>query len=160
MITIALSDLNQLANLLLNELALGRLLQQQLDQEREHLRQQDLVALEQDCRRKSALLQKMNGLANERLTWMSEHQLPLAEHFLQHPSIREADNICQLWQQLATQYRHNRACSEQMNELVLTARRRVQQRLRLLRGTPQSTLIYNSKGSTNSQSSSRGYLQA
>lgn len=160
MTTFAIADLDHLASLLLTELALGRLLQEQLDREREHLRQQDLAALEQDCQRKSALLQHINRLANERLDWMSQRQLPLAEHFLHHPVICQADNICQLWQQLAAQYRFNRERSEQMNELVLTARRRVQQRLRLLRGAPQSTLVYTAKGTTNSQSSSRGYLQA
>jgi hypothetical protein len=160
MSTLATPDLNQLASLLLTELALGRLLQQQLDQEHEHLRQQNLSALEHGCQRKAALLQHLNTQANQRLDWMKAQQLPLAEHFLQHPAIREADNICQLWQQLAAQYRHNREHSEQLGELVLTARRRVQQRLRLLRGSSQSELVYTHKGKTNNSITPRGYLQA
>lgn len=153
-------DLNELDRLVLAELALGRLLQHQLDCEHEYLRRQDLLALQQGCQQKSSLLERINQQARQRLDWMQQQQLPTAEEFLQHPLITETPVLGQLWQQLAEQYRQNRQRSEQLSELVLAARHRVQQRLRLLRGPSRSTLVYTQKGKTRGSNDTRGYLQA
>ena len=154
--------IHELKQLLLNELALGRLLQHQLEHERTLLLGGPAAeALQGSAKAKSTTLQHLNHCANARLEWMDSHQLPLAEAFLQHPAVQAEPAVAILWQQLADQYRLNRDLSERMGELVLAARRRVQKRLEILHGqSERRQLLYNKQGQRHSLPAGRGYIQA
>lgn len=154
-------ECHQLRQLLLDELALGRLLQHQLEQEGQLLARMEPEQLQRAGQSKSAILQRLNDQTKQRMDWMSQQQLPLAADFLQHPQIRQQPEIARLWQQLAAQYRHNRDRSIQLNELVLTAKRRIQQRIHILRGQPdRSPLLYTETGQGKSARRGQGYIQA
>ena len=151
----------QLRALILAELAHARLLHHRLTDELTLLRHPNAEALQAAARRKSASLQHLSQLANERLQWLNEHQLPLAEAFLQHPTIQHHADIRSLWQQLAAWYERNRTMSARLSDIVLRNRRRVQQRLEILRGKKQqSTILYNKQGQSQLGGTGGGYISA
>ncbi|WP_221800386.1 flagellar export chaperone FlgN [Oceanobacter mangrovi] len=151
----------ELARLILDELALARLLQHRLHQEFSLLGDASPQALADSAKQKSATLSRLNRQANSRLEWMELQQLPLADAFLQHPTIAARPQLQQLWQQLATQYQTNSNLSGQLSELVLKNRRRIQKRLEILRGQKdRSTILYTSQGTSQLNRSGGGYIEA
>jgi len=159
--TIAPEQVSKLRQLLMEELSHARLLHHRLSCERELLKTPDPAGLQEMARRKSASLQHLSQLANKRLQWMQQHKLPLADEFLQHPSIMHSSTLVELWQQLATWYEKNRQLSQILSEIVLTNRLRVQKRLQILQGKKdQTTLLYNKQGHSQQGGGKNGYISA
>lgn len=154
------TDTGNLEKMLAEELNLTREIHGILLQERQALTDSDLNAL-QDLRKTSTLrLSLLKEHARTRLQWMQAQDLPCNATCLQHPAIAAAANIHHLWQQLEAQYRDNQLLSQQLSEIVLSARQRTLQKLRILRGQQNDPHLYDVKGKASSLNKGYGYIQA
>ncbi|ASP40626.1 hypothetical protein CHH28_19000 [Bacterioplanes sanyensis] len=153
-------NIEPFARYLHTELELTTALHQLLVQELDVLKQQQLEELKALQPQKQQLLQDIQACAEQRLGWMTEHQLPHSPDCLEHPDIVNSGEIQPLWQQLASQYDANRHLSETLSDLVLKARYRTQQKLQILRGGNNDPHLYNEHGKTKGVNSGQGYVQA
>ena len=153
-------DNDTLASLLEQELALAVQLHQLMEQEHTALGANDLQALQELQPRSARQVEQLSNLASDRLQWMKDQQLPLAASCLDHPSLQPAANLRRLWQALEAQYLSNRQLSETLAEIVLAARFRTQQKLKILRGQQNDPHLYNGKGEAKNVQKGQGYIQA
>lgn len=149
-----------LASLLKQELTLAVQLHQLMEQEQSALGANDLQALQELQPQSAQTVEQLRNQADLRLQWMKDQQLPLAAACLDHPSLQPAANIRRLWQTLEQQYLRNQKLSETLAEIVLTARFRTQQKLKILRGQQNDPHLYNGKGQANHVPKGQGYIQA
>ena len=152
-------DNDTLASLLEQELTLAVQLHQLMEQEHTALGANDLQALQELQPQSARQVEQLRNLASDRLQWMKDRQLPLASSCLDHPSLQPAANLRRLWQMLEEQYLRNQKLSEILSEIVLTARFRTQQKLKILRGQQNDPHLYNDKGKASSLKQGQGYIQ-
>ena len=146
--------------LLDEELTLTRDIHGILEQEKSAIGGSDLATLHSLQQTSALRLSQLKEHANARLQWMQSHGLPLNANCLQHPDLAAAANLHRLWTQLEAQYRSNQTLSRQLSEIVLTARQRTLQKLRILRGQHNDPHLYDGKGKASSLKNGQGYIQA
>ncbi|MDK2779471.1 MAG: flagellar export chaperone FlgN [Pseudomonadota bacterium] len=153
-------DTQHFASLLDQELTTARDIHGLMLQEKDALSANDLNTLQQLQQTKAARLQTLKDTAQTRLQWMQDQHLDSSAICLSHPDIRRAANIGHLWQELESQYHSNRTLSQQLSDIVLTARHRTLQKLKILRGRQNDPHLYDNKGNANNLSQGQGYIQA
>lgn len=104
---------------------------------------------------KHQLLMQLRQQASERLTWMSDQQLPHSSDCLKRNELATDTEIVRLWHDLGDCYDNNRNLSAQLAEVVLALRFRTQQKLKILHAQHNDPHLYNEKGKASGVS--RGY---
>ncbi|WP_430459847.1 flagellar export chaperone FlgN [Thalassolituus sp. LLYu03] len=153
-------DTGRLAQMLDEELLLTRDIHGILQQEKEALRSNDLDSLHSLQQSSTLRLSQLKDHAGQRLHWMQTNHLPCNADCLNHPDVAPAANIHRLWTQLEAQYRTNQTLSQQLSDIVLGARQRTLQKLRILRGQQNDPHLYDGKGKASSLNKGQGYIQA
>lgn len=153
-------DIDQFAHLLASELSLTTALQSLLKEESQALVSQNIEQLQALQPSKQAMLHNIQQSANNRLSWMTDHDLPSSPACLEHPLIQARADIATTWQALAASYAFNRDYSEHLSELVLKARYRTQQQLKILHGRQNDPHLYNQDGKASGLNRGLGYVQA
>jgi len=148
------------SQLLSSELQLTRSLHQLLKQESEALSQAELEPLPALQQQKKTLLKQLQHQSQQRLSWMTEQQLPHSAACIERPEFATRDDIISTWQQLADSYERNQRLSEVLSELVLAARKRTLDQLNILRGKQNDPHLYNATGKTSGLNQGSGYTQA
>tara|TARA_B110000438_G_scaffold136622_1_gene132056 strand:- start:693 stop:1178 length:486 start_codon:yes stop_codon:yes gene_type:complete len=147
------------------ELELACTLHRLLCEERDLLDPPDIEALGELQAIKQQQLAQLQTLNQVRCTWLEEQQIPLDKHCFQHPllqSVKHEDNVrlAALWQQLADQFIENRRLTDILSIIVLTARQRTQNLMKILRGQKNSPNLYTKSGQTQGTSTGLGYAKA
>ncbi|UXD88278.1 flagellar protein FlgN [Thalassolituus hydrocarboniclasticus] len=153
------TDTEQFAAFLQTELELATGIHTILEQERDALAASDLQSLQTLQQEKTLCLHQLQEHAANRLQWMKKSNLPQSAQCLQHPDIAAAANIPPLWQKLEEQYKQNQKLSIQLSDIVLHARHRTLQKLKILRGQQNDPHLYNDKGKASSLKQGQGYIQ-
>ncbi|MBE0483348.1 MAG: flagellar protein FlgN [Bacterioplanes sp.] len=153
-------DTDQFAQHLASELSLTTALQTLLKEERQALVSQDIEQLQALQATKQALLNHIQSAAHQRLRWMEDNQLPTSPACLEHPQVQSHADIATTWQALAASYEFNRDYSEHLSDLVLKARYRTQQQLKILHGRQNDSHLYNQDGKASGVNRGKGYVQA
>jgi len=153
-------DTDALAELMREELTLAHTVHSLLTQERCALRDNDLPALQALRVDNANALNHLKAAANRRLQWLKANKLAASAASLDHPQLAQAANVRQLWRQLEAQYRSNQDLSQQLSEIVLTARQRTLQKLRILRGQQNDPHLYDGSGKASHVNNGQGYIQA
>lgn len=153
-------DINQFAQQLAAELSLTTALQTLLKEESQALVSQNIEQLQALQPTKQALLQNIQQTAASRLRWMEENHLPASPQCLEHPEVQSHADIATTWQALAASYEFNRDYSEHLSDLVLKARYRTQQQLKILHGRQNDSHLYNQEGKASGLNRGKGYVQA
>lgn len=153
-------DCSFLAELLTQELTCAQNMMALLEQEKTALANDDLQALQALQQQSLNELQSLQDQASKRLAWFEQHQFPHSPEFLTHPDVVNAPEIVALWQALEAQYLQNRTMSEKLSDLVLTARYRTQQKLKILRGHENTANLYDEKGQAGNTKPGAGYIKA
>lgn len=146
--------------LLQQEHILAEQLYQLMQQEQQALAAEDLQALQELQPLSADALEQLRLHASNRLQWMQDHDLPHSAACLQHPSMQTAANIHRLWHALDLQYQHNQTLATTLSEVILSARHRTQQKLKILRGQQNDPHLYNVRGQTSRLKQGQGYIQA
>ena len=152
-------DTQHFAKLLDEELNLARQIHDLMHQERGAIRANDIGTLQHLRTSSSQCLQQLRDHASQRLQWMQNKGMDSADTCLNHPDIHPAANINRLWQELEQQYNRNRKLSQQLSDIVLTARHRTVQKLKILRGRDNDPHLYNDQGKENHLNNGRGYIE-
>ena len=152
-------DTQHFATLLDQELDIARQIHDLMQQERGAIRANDIATLQHLQYTSSQHLQQLRDHACGRLQWMQQAGLDTPEQCLNHPDIRAAANIGRLWQDLDQQYARNRQLSQQLCDIVLSARHRTVQKLKILRGRDNDPHLYNDQGKENHLNNGRGYIE-
>jgi flagella synthesis protein FlgN len=147
------------------ELEIANTLHGLLCEERELLDPPNIEALSELQVLKLQQLTDLEALAQVRCAWLEEHHIPLDKHCFQHPLLQSKkieDNklLAALWQQLADQFKENRRLTEILSVIVLTARKRTQSLMTILRGQKNSPNLYTRSGQTKEASTGLGYAKA
>ena len=150
---------------LMLELETAQTLHQLLTQERELLDPPELHALKAIQKQKQHHLSKLKQLTDQRCEWLNQHQIPLDQHCIQHPSLRHDDEQQQakledLWQQLADLFIENRKLTDVLTGIVLRARQRTQNLLKILRGQKNAPNLYTKNGQSLNTENTSGYAKA
>ena len=150
---------------LMLELETAQTLHQLLTKERELLDPPELHALKAIQKEKQQHLTKLKQLTDQRCEWLQQHQIPLDKHCIQHASLRHDDEQQQteleaLWQQLADLFIENRKLTDILSGIVLRARQRTQNLLKILRGQKNAPNLYTKSGQSMSTENSNGYAKA
>ena len=153
------ADAELLAEYLEQEYQLADQLYRLMQQERDALATNDLRALQDLQQQSASAVERLKQQASLRLQWMQEKQLPLASACLDHPSLQAHTPLRTLWQRLEQQYQRNQTLSESLADIVLTARYRTQQKLKILRGQQNDPHLYNDKGEASRLRQGHGYIQ-
>lgn len=153
-------DINQFAQQLASELSLTTALQTLLKEESQALVSQNIEQLQALQPTKQALLQNIQQTATHRLRWMEDNHLPTSPKCLEHPDVQAHADIATTWQALAASYEFNRDYSEHLSDLVLKARYRTQQQLKILHGRQNDSHLYNQDGKASGLNRGKGYVQA
>lgn len=148
-------DTAHFARLLSSELDTASELHTLLQQELDALNSGNSAALGELNPAKQQLLMQLRQQASERLTWMSDQQLPHSSECLQRKDIATQPEIIRLWHMLSDAYEHNRDLSARLAEVVLALRFRTQQKLKILHAQHNDPHLYNEKGKASGVS--RGY---
>lgn len=150
----------QFEDLLHQEHMLADALHQQLELERDALAANDLQALQELQQHSAQAVENLRTHAAARLQWMQDHDLPISSECLNHPLVATAANIHRLWYDLEIQYHRNQTLSAALADVVLAARHRTQQKLKILRGQHNDPHLYNNKGTTSGLNHGQGFIQA
>jgi len=153
-------DTESLASLMAEELTLAQTIFDLLTREKTALKDNDLPALQALRQQNASHLTELKRVAAQRLQWLRQHDLPHSAASLEHPTLAQAANVHRLWQALEAQYRSNQTLSQQLSEIVLTARQRTLQKLRILRGQQNDPHLYDGNGKASSLGKGQGYIQA
>ncbi|MCB2385238.1 flagellar export chaperone FlgN [Thalassolituus alkanivorans] len=153
------TDIALFAAFLQTELELTTGIHAILEQERDALANNDLQGLQTLQQEKALCLRQLQDHAEQRLLWMKASGLPQSAQCLQHPDIAAAANIRLLWSNLENQYKQNQKLSVQLSDIVLHARHRTLQKLKILRGQQNDPHLYNDKGKASSLKQGQGYIQ-
>lgn len=150
---------------LMLELETAQTLHQLLTQERELLDPPQLHALKAIQKNKQQQLQRLKSLTDERCAWLDKLQIPLDQHCIQHPSLRHEDEqqqaqLAALWQQLADLFLENRKQTDILSGIVLKARARTQNLLKILRGQKNAPNLYTKHGQAMTTDNTSGYAKA
>jgi flagella synthesis protein FlgN len=147
------------------ELEIANTLHRLLCEERELLDPPNIEGLSELQALKLQQLADLEALAQVRCAWLEEHHIPLDKHCCQHPLLQSKKNednelLAALWQQLADQFKENRRLTEILSVIVLTARKRTQSLMKILRGQKNSPNLYTRSGQTKGTSTGLGYAKA
>jgi flagella synthesis protein FlgN len=147
------------------ELELASTLHRLLCEERDLLDPPDIKALSELQEIKKEQLIRLQALSQVRCAWLEEQQIPLNKHCCQHPllqseSTEENQQLAALWQQLADQFKENRRLTEILSVIVLSARKRTQSLMKILRGQKNTPNLYNKSGQSQGNSAGLGYAKA
>jgi flagella synthesis protein FlgN len=147
------------------ELELAITLHRLLCEERNLLDPLNIVALAELQETKKEQLAQLQALSQERCFWLEEQQIPLNKHCYQHILLQsekahENEAMATLWQQLADQFIENRRLTEILSTIVLTARKRTQSLMKILRGQKNSPNLYTKSGQSQGSSTGLGYAKA
>ena len=147
------------------ELELANTLHRLLCEERNLLDPPDVAALAELQETKKEQLAQLQVLSQERCFWLEEQQIPLNKHCYQHPLLQsehehENEAMAALWQELADQFIENRRLTEILSAIVLTARKRTQSLMKILRGQKNSPNLYTKSGQSQGSSTGLGYAKA
>lgn len=150
---------------LMLELESAQALHQLLTQERELLDPPQLHALKAIQQKKQQQLQRLKKLTEERCSWLDQQQIPLDQHCIEHSLLRHQDEqqqaeLVALWQQLADQFIENRKQTDVLSGIVLQARARTQNLLKILRGQKNAPNLYTKNGQAMNTDNSSGYAKA
>lgn len=152
-------DIDYFASLLRREYELAWQLHKLMEQEKDALADHNLQALNDLRHQSTVAIEQLRTQAGSRLQWMQHRQLPLSAACLDDPALQPATQLIPLWDQLESQYLHNRTLSETLAEVVLSARYRTQQKLKILRGQQNDPHLYNDKGEASRLRHGQGYIQ-
>lgn len=153
------ADAEHLADYLEQEYQLAEHLYRLMQQEQDALASHDLRALQELQQQSASAVNQLQTQATLRLQWMQEQHYPLAAACLDHPSLQPAANLRRLWTRLEKQYQLNQTLSAVLAEVVLSARHRTQQKLKILRGQQNDPHLYNDKGEASRLRQGQGYIQ-
>ncbi|MCD8522554.1 MAG: flagellar protein FlgN [Saccharospirillaceae bacterium] len=153
------TDIAQFSAFLQTELELTSGIHAILERERDALATTDLPGLQQLQQEKTLCLRQLQEHAEKRLQWMKDSGLPQSAQCLRHPDIAAAATISPLWHALESQYQKNQTLSVQLSDIVIQARHRTQQKLKILRGQHNDPHLYNDKGKASSLTQGQGYIQ-
>lgn len=153
------TDIAQFSAFLQTELELTAEIHAVLERERDALAATDLHYLQQLQQKKTHCLQRLQEHAEQRLQWMKESGLPQSAQCLLHPDIATEANIHRLWFEVENQYQKNQHLSLQLSDIVLHARHRTLQKLKILRGQHNDPHLYDDKGKASSLKQGQGYIQ-
>jgi flagella synthesis protein FlgN len=147
------------------ELELASTLHRLLCEERELLDPPDIKALGKLQDTKQEQLAHFQTLTQARCSWLEEQQIPLDKHCYQHALLQSEDpnkneKLAILWQQLADQFEKNRHLTEVLYSIVLTARKRTQSLMKILRGQKNTPNLYTKSGQSQGTSAGLGYAKA
>jgi len=147
------------------ELELANTLHRLLCEERNLLDPPDVAALAELQETKKEQLAQLQVLSQERCFWLEEQQIPLNKDCYQHPLLQsehkhENEAMAALWQELADQFIENRRLTEILSAIVLTARKRTQSLMKILRGQKNSPNLYTKSGQSQGSSTGLGYAKA
>ncbi len=147
------------------ELALANTLHRLLCEERELLDPPNIQALGLLQDDKQHYLTRLQGLSQQRCDWLKEQHIPLDKHCINHPLLKsdnDDDNqrLAALWQALADQFIENRRITEILSTIVLTARKKTQSLMKILRGQKNTPNLYNKSGQTQGAPAGMGYAKA
>ncbi len=147
------------------ELAVASTLHRLLCEERELLDPPNIEALGQLQEEKTLQLDKLKALTEQRCRWLKHQQIPLDKDCFRHPLLQSKDSaenqqLALLWQQLADQYTENRRLTDILSLIVLTARQRTQNLMKILRGQKNTPNLYNKSGQSQGTSAGLGYAKA
>ncbi len=147
------------------ELELAITLHRLLCEERNLLDPPDIAALAELQETKKEQLVQLQALSQERCFWLEEQTIPLNKHCYQHALLQskeasENEALAALWQQLADQFIENRRLTEILSAIVLTARKRTQSLMKILRGQKNSPNLYTKSGKSQGSSTGLGYAKA
>lgn len=146
-----------LTELLTSEQQLAEQLHGQLQQQLAAIKHNRLSEFESLRQQSAALLIELQTQAQQRIAWLEQHNLPTNADSLTHPALQP---LAPLWQSTQQHYQKNQALANILNEVVLHARLRIQQRLKILLGKQNEPYLYDQKGGANHLQSSYGYTQA
>ncbi len=153
------TDIAQFSAFLQTELELVTGIHTILERERDALSASDIQSLQSLQEEKTLCLRQLQEQAAKRLHWMKSSGLPQSAQCLQHPDIAAAASIRPLWFGLEKQYKKNQTLSVQLSDIVLHARHRTLQKLKILRGQQNDPHLYNDKGKASSLKQGQGYIQ-
>lgn len=155
---------------LTQELNVARTLHRLLCEERDLLDPPQLEPLAELLQQKQQQLEQLKKLSDTRMEWLTEHGIALHKDCYRSPLLQSDDpqnNLAlqRLWQDLADQFEKNKQLTEILAVIVLTARRRTQSLMKILRGQKNSPNLYTKSGQTQpnasgSGSSGLGYAKA
>lgn len=147
------------------ELAVARTLHRLLCEERDLLDPPNIKALTELQQEKLAQLNALKELSNQRCNWLTEQNIPLDKDCYLSPSLQsnipnDNQQLADLWQELAGQFKQNRDLTEILATIVLTARQRTQSLMKILRGQKNTPNLYTKSGQTQPGSAGLGYAKA
>jgi flagella synthesis protein FlgN len=147
------------------ELAVARTLHRLLCEERKLLDPPDVKALTDLQQIKLQQLNNLKDLSNQRCQWLTEQDIPLDKQCYLSPLLHSdipSDNqqLAATWQQLADQFQQNRDLTEILATIVLTARQRTQNLMKILRGQKNTPNLYTKSGQSQTGSAGLGYAKA
>lgn len=143
---------------LTQELSVARTLHRLLCEERDMLDPPQLEPLSKLQEEKQQQLDLLQKLSSTRIEWLKEQGIPLNKtcyqsHLLKSTDEDENNQLAIVWQELADQFEENRKLTDILSIIVLTARKRAQSLMKILRGQKNSPNLYTKSGQTQSNSS-------
>ena len=150
---------------LTHELEIAQTLHRLLTQERELLDPPQLHGLKDIQALKKQSLNELQQHSAQRCAWLKAQDISLDKHCIYHPKLQSEDseqNIAmeQLWQRLADQFVENRKLTDMLSNIVLQARQRTQNLLKILRGQKNAPNLYNKSGQAFNTANTNGYAKA
>lgn len=161
-----MTDLNrEFYEQLTSELEIARSLHQLLLTERQLLDPPDLKPLQTIQTEKKQQLEALRKTAEQRCKWLSLHDIPLDKHCINHPLLagqtpEDNERLLELWQELAAQFEENRRLTDVLGNIVLRARNRTQNLLKILHGQKNVPNLYNKSGHARAAQTGTGFAKA